>query len=173
MAFFLQYAISSGMIGPGARVIGGLIVSALMSGAGYYLLRLPKYRKYGEALASGGIVVYFLSIYAAYNFYHFVGFTPAFAALAIGALAASLLAAINNSEVVALICILGAFAAPALIREPATASHHPDLFRLYSYIVGINIWVVGMMWTRKWLSVAIVAFAATWILFMHVAGLEQ
>ncbi|MEP6755438.1 MAG: DUF2339 domain-containing protein [Chthonomonadales bacterium] len=169
MAFFLQYAFASGLIGPGARVIGGLIVSALMFGTGYWMMRLPKYRTYGEALASGGIAVYFLSVYAAYNFYHFVGFTPAFAALAGGAIAASLLAAINKSEVVALICILGAFAAPALIREPATASHHPDMVRLYSYIVGLNIWVVGLMWTRKWLSVAIVAFASTWILFLGAA----
>ncbi len=176
VAFFLQYAFRSGLIGPTAQVAIGLCGAAAMLGGGQYLLTKKPYRSYAQVLASGGIVVFFLSIYAAYAFYHprLLGYSPAFAAFAIGALATSMLALANDTEVVAILCILGAFAAPVLIREGGTSAPHPEsLLRLYAYLAVLNVWVVGLLRFRAWHSLAVVAFASTWLLFYNAGSLKN
>lgn len=170
-AFFLQYAFRSGWIGPKGQVAIGLFGAAIMLGVGQYLLTKERYRNYAQVLASGGIVVFFLSIYAAFSFYHLIGFGPAFGALAFGALAASALALANNTEGVALLCILGAFLTPALIREGG-AQTAGSLIRLYAYIGVLNLWVVGLTRLRPWHTLSVVAFAGTWLLFFGAGTLK-
>lgn len=173
MAFFLQYAFSHGWIGPRGQVAIGLCIAAFMLGAGQLLLRKERYRSYAQVLASGGIVVYFLSIYAAHSFYHprLLGSGPAFWALAAGALAASALALANSTEAVALICILGAFATPVMIREGGPQTN-AGLLGLYGYIACLNLWVAGLTRLRPWHSLTIVAFTGTWLLFFNAGSLQ-
>jgi uncharacterized membrane protein len=170
-AFFLQYAFAR--IGSTGQVAIGLVGAALLLGIGQYLLTKERYRAYAQVLTSGGVVVYYLSIYAAFSFYHphLIGFGPAFTALVLGALAASTLALANDTEVVALLCILGAFAAPVLIREggaPGTGS----LLRLYAYLGFLNLWVAGLTRFRPWHSLSVLAFAGTWLLFFEAGPLK-
>ncbi len=173
MAFFLQYAFSKGLISPTMQVVAGLSVSALMIGAGQYLLTKQTYRNYAQVVISGGIMVYFLSIYAAYNFYnpHLIGYTIAFAALAIGALAASALALKNDTEAVALLCTLGAFAAPILIRSNGVASSSAP-YSLYAYLTFLNLWVFALVRLRNWTSLSAIGLASTWILFFGAGSYE-
>ncbi len=173
-AFFLQYAFRSGWIGPPAQVGIGLIAALLLLGTAQFLLPKPRYRNYAQALASGGIVVYFLSIYAAYSFYEprLIGYGTAFGALAIGALAASALAIRNRTEAVAVLCLLGAFAAPALIRQEGAGAVSADsLMRLYAYLAALNVWVAILMRLRSWHSLTVVSFLSTWILFFFAGPL--
>lgn len=164
--FFLQYAFRNRWIGPTAQVGIGLGGAAVMIAAAQILLRKEKYRNYAQVLASGGIVVYFLSIYAAYAFYNprVMGFYPAIGAMIVGAIAASALAMANNTEVVGVICLLGAFSAPVLIRESGPPSTD-GLIRLYAYMAVLNLWVAGLTRFRPWHSLSVVAFASTWLLF--------
>src|SRR5439155_7359790 len=83
--FFLQYAFRSGWITPWGQVAIGLCGSVVMMGLAQFLLTKERYRSYAQVLASGGIVVYFLSFYAAYVFYQplLMGFGPAFGALVV------------------------------------------------------------------------------------------
>jgi uncharacterized membrane protein len=173
-ALFLQYAFRSGWIGPKGQVAIGLSAAAVMLGAAQYLLTKQRYRSYAQVLASGGIVVYFLCIYAAYSFYHprLLGLGPAFGALAVGALAASALALANNTEGVALLCILGAFATPVLIRENGSGATE-SLIRLYAYLGVLNLWVVSLTRLRPWHSLSVVAFTGTWLLFFVSGHLQS
>jgi uncharacterized membrane protein len=175
VAFFLQYAFRNGWITPWGQVSIGLCGSVAMMGAGQFLLGRERFKKYAQVLFSGGIVVYFLSIYAAYSFYQpaLIGYWPAFGALAIGALAASALALANGTEVVAIICIIGAFAAPALIRDTVGPPSQDGLTRLYASLVGINIWAAAFVRYREWHSVGIVSFMCTWILFLMGGPIER
>ncbi len=174
VAFFLQYAFRNGWIGPVGQVCTGLAVAAAMTALGQFLLPKPTYRAYAQVLFSGGIIVYFLSIYAAYGFYQprLLGYAPAFAALAVGGLAASALAMKNNTQVVAVLCVLGAFAAPVLIRESSGPTSSGGLIQLYAYIALINLWVVGLIKLRGWHSLAVVSFASTWLLFFGSGQLD-
>ncbi|UCH33512.1 MAG: DUF2339 domain-containing protein [Armatimonadota bacterium] len=169
-AFFLKYAFDSGWIGPTARIAIGLVASFALLGLGQFLLTKPRYRAYAQVLMSGGIIIFFLSVYAAYALYHLMGFSMAFALLTLAAVAASAVAAANNTEGVALLCIAGAFATPVLIRQDAAASS--DLVRLYAYLAGLNVWSVILARYRPWRSLTALSFGATWLLFFGAGKLH-
>jgi len=172
-ALFLKYAFDVGWIVPAARVAIGLAFSGALYGCGQFLLRRPRYRAYAQVLAAGGIVVLFLSIYAAYSLYHLIGFAVAFGVLAVGAVAASALAVANNTEGIALICLAGAFATPALIRGETVGG--ADLLRFYAYLAGLNVWSGILVRFRRWHSLTALAFGATWLFFFgagHLRGAD-
>ncbi len=171
-AFFLQYAFRSGWIGPTAQVAIGLAAALIMLGLGQHLLGKPTYRTYAQVLASGGIIVLFLSIYAAHSFYHpaLIGVSVAFSVLVVAALAASALAVANRTEAVALLCVAGAFATPVLIRQAETGPG--DLVRLYAYLAGLNLWSAILVRYRPWHSLTALSFAATWLLFFGAGRLH-
>jgi uncharacterized membrane protein len=170
VAFFLKYAFDSHWIGHTARVAAGLSASAIMLGLGQLLLPKPRYRAYAQVLSSGGIIVLFLSIYAAYSLYHLIGFATAFAVLAAAAVAASALAAANSTEAVALLCIAGAFATPVLIRQGGIGAG--DLLRLYAYLAALNLWSAVLVKLRPWHSLTALAFGATWLIFFGAGHLR-
>ncbi len=172
-AFFLQYAFRAGWIGPLGQVGIGLSLSAVMLGIGQYLQSKERYRNYAHVLSSGGIIVYFLVIYAAYGFYNprLLGYGAAFSALIAGALAASLLAIKNRAEIPALLCVLGAFMTPVLIREGG-AQQAGGHSHLYFYLIVLNVWVAILTRLRPWYSLSVVAFAGTWLLFFGAGSLK-
>jgi uncharacterized membrane protein len=171
-AFFLQYAFHEGWIGPAAQVVIGIAAALIMFGLGQYLLKKVVYRAYAQVLASGGIIVFFLSIYAGYGYYHlpWLAFPVAFAVLALAALMASAMAAKNNTQAVAALCLAGAFATPLLIRQSGSASG--DLFRLYAYLAGLNIWSALLVKYRPWHSLTALSFGFTWLLFFGAGRLQ-
>ncbi len=159
-AFFLQYAFKSGWIGPAAQVGMGVVASVLMVGAGQALIRRERYRSYAEVLTSGGVIILFLSVYAAYNFYRLLPSGPALGVLAVAALAVSALAVRTGSLSVAGICLLGAFAAPALIRAPGG-----NPLNLYAYLAFLNLWALGLLRFKPWQELVVLSFVCTWSLF--------
>jgi len=169
-AFFVKYAFESGWISPGTRIAIGVAAALLLYGFGQWLIRKPTYRLYAQVVMSGGIVILFISIYAGYNYYHLFGYMWAFAALAVAVLAASTLAARNDTEAVALLCLAGAFLTPVLVHEEGVAPG--TLSRLYAYLALLNLWSLGLVHFRRWHSLVALSFGATWLLFFG-AGLEH
>lgn len=159
-AFFLQYAFSAGWIGPAARVWIGIAGSAVLQGLGQVLHRKPRYRAYAQVVISGGIAILFLSIWAAYNLYHLIGPGLAFGVLVAAAVGASVLAVKNDSQLVAVLCVLGAVSTPVLI---PTSRANP--LPLYAYLVAVNVWVAVLLRLRPWHALTLAALAGTWMLF--------
>lgn len=162
-AFFLKYAFDSGWMGPTAQVTIGLVAAGILLVLGQLLLGRERYRAYAQVLSSGGIVIYFLSVYAAFEFYRLIGFAPAFFTLAVGALAASALAVGSGTQAVALLCLAGAFLTPALLHREGTGAG--DMLRFYAYLAGLNVWSAALARVRPWPSVTALSFFATWLLF--------
>lgn len=163
-ASFLKYAFDSGWIGPTGRVAMGLVGAGVLIGLGQYLLPRPRYRAYAQVLMSGGIIIYFLSVFAAFSFYGLIGWPTAFAALALGALAASAVATANRTEAVAALCLLGAFLTPVLLQEDGGAGAS-RLAKLYSYLIGVNVWSALLVRARGWHGLTLLSFGATWLIF--------
>jgi uncharacterized membrane protein len=170
-AFFLKYAIDQGWVVPAARVAVGLTTAGAFYGLGQWLLTRPKYRSYAQALASGGVVIFFLTIWAAYNLYHLIGFSTAYGILAAAALAASALAIRNDTQAIGALCLLGAYATPVLIRQGGAGGG--DLLRLYAYLLGVDLWAVLLVRFRPWYSLLALAFAATWVIFFGAGHLQE
>jgi len=169
-AFFLKYAIDSRWIDETGRVAIGLAAAGLLLALGQWLLAKPLYRAYAQVLSSGGIVIFFLSVYAAYNFYQLLDWWQAFSLLALGAVAASALAAANNTQAVAMLCLAGAFLTPVLIHEEGVGPG--GMTKLYAYLAVMNVWGAALSRWRKWYSLTALAFGATWIIFLG-AGIKR
>ena len=162
--FFAKYVYDSPWIGHSARVGILLGVAAVLIGLGQYLLARPRYRAYAQVLMSGGIIIYFLSIYAAFLIYELIPFAAAFAAMALGAIAASAVATANNTEAVALLCLLGAFITPVLLQEEG-GTGPGKLAQLYFYLTVLNVWAAVLVKYCRWHSLTALSFGATWIIF--------
>jgi uncharacterized membrane protein len=161
---FGKYAFDSGLIGDRGKVAIILIAAGILIGLGHFILPRPRYHTYAQVLISGGIVLYFIAIYLAFASYGIIRFPAAFAALALGAAAASAVATANNTEAVALLCLLGAFITPVLLQQEGPTD--PDkLAQLYFYLTALNIWAAILVKYRRWFSLTALSFGATWIIF--------
>ena len=76
-SYFEKLAIENHWVNETWRTIqGGLAGLALVAGG----LRIARngYRRYGQILAGAGIAILYVSMYAAFNFYHLIGHPAAF-----------------------------------------------------------------------------------------------
>jgi uncharacterized membrane protein len=160
--FLVLYAVEHGLLGPKARVAGGLLLGALLSAAGEYLRRRPLQKAVAsvrpdyvpQALTAAGLATMFAAVYAAYGFYGLIGPLLAFvllAAVALGAFALSVL----HGWFVAVLGLLAGFVTPALIPSDA-----PSAMALFTYLAVIAAACGAVMWYRPW----------SWLGFGTIAG---
>ena len=163
--FLARYTIEAGLLGPGARIILGLLFGALLLAAGEYLRRRPDIApKAGYAtahipaiLTAAGIIAAFAAIYAAYALYGFIG--PAIAFVALGALAvAAILAALLHGVILASVGIIASYATPFLV---STQDPQPLPLAIYVLIVTGTAYAVSRIQLWRWL--ALIAAAGTFI----------
>ncbi len=163
--FLARYTIEAGLLGPGARIILGLLFGALLLAAGEYLRRRPDIApKTGYAaahipaiLTAAGIIAAFAAIYAAYALYGFIG--PAIAFVALGALAvAAILAALLHGVILASVGIIASYATPFLV---STQDPQPLPLAIYVLIVTGTAYAVSRIQLWRWL--ALIAAAGTFI----------
>src|SRR5262249_7119335 len=82
VGFFLKHAFEQDWIGPGGRVLAGLLTGVVMMAGGVRLARGSTYRVPAQSLAAVGIGILYLSLYAAHAFYALVEAPTAFVAMA-------------------------------------------------------------------------------------------
>ena len=113
-AYFLKYAFDNNWIGETGRVILGLC-----AGSGMILLgeiwHKRKYEKFSEGLIAGGVSIIYLSIFAAFNFYHLIGAIPAFVFMSFVTLYTGIFSIRFNSPGVLSFGMVGGFLTPFLI----------------------------------------------------------
>ena len=76
VAFFLKFAFDKQWIGPSARVILAALVGVALLYVGERLRRRDL-RSFAYVLSGGGLLILYLSVFAAYSLYHLIGHTPA------------------------------------------------------------------------------------------------
>ncbi len=174
--FLVKYSIDLGLLGPGVRVMLGVLLGLGLIGFGAWLRLRPAP---GDRLAAlnasyvpptitaSGICIVFASIYAAYALYEFLPPLLAFVLLAAvsgGAVALALL----QGPVIALLGLVGAFVVPALIStdQPSAWTFFPYLAAVVASCVVIVrhvpwrwlVWV-GQAGTAFWV---LIWFAGVW-----------
>jgi uncharacterized membrane protein len=155
----VRYSIQQGYFGPGARVLLGLTLAAVLLGLGERLRRadgaLPAIgsaaaRANPPAVLTGaGVVAAFGSLYAAHALYGFIGAGPAFLALGVVGLAALALASLHGPALAAL-GLVGAEAAPLLV-----SSDHPSPWPVVLYLAPVAIAAYALARLRHWLWLAL------------------
>lgn len=146
IVFFVGYAIQNNWIGPGARVLAGLVAGAGLVAAGHAFSRKgDRHAVLARALTGGGAALFYFTVFAAYRVYHLIGATVAGAGLAASAAGVLALALIYNSQAVALLGVLGAFITPLLV-----VSHFGKGIFPLVYVAVVNVPVLLLGVRRAW-----------------------
>ncbi len=155
VAFFLKLAFESDWIGPGFRVLMGAAAGLALLGAGEFL-RGRGLRQYAFGLSGGGVLILYLSIYAAYNFYQLLGQPPAFVLMATVTALAVLLSVRLDALPVAVLALAGGFLTPALLSRGVD-----NQLGLFGYVALLDAGVLAVAYFKRWRSLDFLSFAGT------------
>ncbi|HWW60428.1 MAG TPA: DUF2339 domain-containing protein, partial [Thermoanaerobaculia bacterium] len=115
-AFFLKYAFDNRWIGELGRVSIGIAFGIGMCLAGFRYQQRG-WRIFAQILTGGGVVLLYLSTYAAFGYYHLVGQKTAFVYLAVLIAEAAALALVYNAPAIAIMALIGGLLTPLLLHS--------------------------------------------------------
>jgi uncharacterized membrane protein len=159
VAFFFKWAVDNNWIGPAGRVILGVIAAFAALTAADFLWR-KRQQIFAQGVTGTGIGILFLSIYAAFGFYHLIPQTFAFLCMLAAAALAVALALRYGSQSIAALGLLGGYITPLLL-----SSGEDRPWFLFSYVLLLSACAVLLAKRRKWRGVEILSFVATAILY--------
>ena len=120
--------------------------------------QLRGWRIFSQILTAGGIVLLYLSTYAAFGYYHLVTQKVAFVFLAILIAEAAGLALLYNAPAIAIMALVGGFLTPILLHSDR------DQYRsLFVYIVALDAGALALL--KHWRGLSSVAYFGTQLLF--------
>jgi len=160
VAFFLKYAFENNWIGPAGRIAIGLLAGTLLLVWSQWLLGRG-YRYFSEGIAGLGAGVLYLSLYAAWNYYHLLPQAVAFVGMMAVTAGMATLALGRNSQRIALLALAGGYATPLLV---STGTDQQLI--LFSYLLALNAGMLLMARVRDWWSLEVLAFLATLTYFV-------
>ena len=145
-AFFLKYAFDNNWIGPLGRVTIGVLAGTALIAYSQWLFK-KTYVYFAEGVAGLGAGVLFLSLYAAWNFYHLITNLEAFGGMV--AITAVLLglALARDSQRIAVLALVGGFVTPLLVNSGTNAE-----VQLFSYLALLNAGLLWVSYVRTWRS---------------------
>src|SRR5258706_5441737 len=155
VAFFLKFAFDKQWVGAGTRVS----LSALLGIALLYVgerLRGRGLQSYAYVLSGGGILVLYLSDFAAYNFYHLIGQMPAFMLMAAITTTAVLMSVRLGALPVAILGLVGGFLTPVLLSTGVD-----NEVGLFTYVALLDAGVLAVAYFKRWRSLDFLSFAGT------------
>lgn len=156
-AFFLKYAFDNRWIGELGRVAIGVVAGVSMCVFGFRYHKRG-WRVFSQILTAGGTVVLYLSVYAAFGYYHLATQKATFVYLAILIAEAAGLAYLYNAPAIATMALIGGFLAPVFLHSDR------DQYRsLFAYIAALDIGALALL--KQWWGVSSLAFAGTHLLF--------
>ncbi|HKY43880.1 MAG TPA: DUF2339 domain-containing protein, partial [Pyrinomonadaceae bacterium] len=156
-AFFLKYAFDNRWIGELGRVGIGIMFGIGFS-LGGFRYHQRGWRIFSQILTAGGVVLLYLSIYAAFGYYNLIGQKTAFAYLLILIAETAALALIYNAPAIAIMALVGGFLNPLLLHTER------DQYRsFFSYLIALDIGALALL--KHWRGLSSVAYFGTQLLF--------
>ena len=158
-AFFLKYAFDNDWVGPHGKVAIGLLAGAGLLVYSQSLFRRD-YHYFSDGIAGLGGGVLYLSLYAAWNFYHLIPSSVAFAGM-IGVTSALIAIALGrDSQRIALLALAGGFLTPLLLSTGRDAQ-----VELFTYLAILNAGLLAVASARDWRMLEPVALIGTIIYY--------
>lgn len=162
IVFLVKYSIEADLIGPGVRILLGLLLGIALLAASEWVRRRPitnlpeavKTDYVGPALSALGVIALFAAIYAGYALYALIPAVLAFALLA-GVAALALGVSLLHGPYTAGLGALAAYAVPALV---STGS--PKVWVLVLYLLVVTVGVIGLLRYRAWLWLGAIVVGA-------------
>src|SRR5687768_8746980 len=155
VAFVLKSAFENNWLGPGARVGMGALAGVALLVAGEHLRRRGL-RLYAYILSGGGLLSFYLTTYAAHNFYAMTPQPVAFLLMTLVTAAAVLLAVRLDALPVAVLGLVGGFLTPPLL-----STGQDNQAALFAYVALLDAGVLAVAYFKRWRSLDFLSFAAT------------
>ena len=152
LAFFLKDIPDQG------KVIIGLIIGVIFIGIGFYIRE--KYRKYAHILMGGGIALLYLTVFAATSVFNMIDSSIGFSLMIFITIISVIISIIENAISLATLSSLGGFLTPILI-----SSGENNYISLFTYLLILDIGILGVSYKKKWPSLYHIGFWGTGILF--------
>src|SRR6266478_3076365 len=160
VSYFLKYAFENNWIGPGGRIVIGLL-----AGIGLVLwseqFRARGYAAFSYSLKAVGIGTLYLSLWGAFQVYHLIPSAAAFVAMAIVTACTIALSLSQDAELLASFALIGGFATPLLL---STGQNHEVV--LFSYVCLLDLAILAMAVVKPWRRLLWGSFAGTLILYV-------
>ncbi len=115
LAFFFNYAVQQGWLGPAVRLAIGLMAGVVLLGLGTFLQ--PRRPDFGKILQGGGLAAFYITGYASLNLYDLVPYGVAFGFMSLTTLAAYGLAARQKAMPLAFVALAGGLITPLVLKS--------------------------------------------------------
>lgn len=158
IGYFVKYAIDKDWIGPAGRVGIGIFAGALLIGIAHRLRR--SYRAFSSVLAGGGLAVFYFTITLAFHRFHLFGQTAAFVIMTVITVFSVALALLYDKQELAIIALIGGFAAPFLVSTGAG-----NYRVLFIYLTVLNTGIIAIAYHKAWRLLNLLSFIFTVILY--------
>lgn len=161
VGFFLKYAFDNDWLNETARVILGGAAGLLLIGGGHRFHR-RNMRIFSQGLTGAGVAILYLSIYAAFDFYHLVPQPVAFFLMALVTAAAFLLSLHYDARAIALLGWAGGFLTPLLL-----VTAELNTIGLFVYLTLLDAGLIAILVRRRsWRLLELLAIAATYGIYL-------
>jgi uncharacterized membrane protein len=161
VAWFLKLAFDNHWIGPLGRVLIGLVSGAALI-AWSERFRAKGYAAFSYSLKAAGSGILYLSLWAAFSYFHLIPAGAAFAAMIVVTAFNGYMAWVQDAELLALYAIAGGLSTPLLV---STGENHE--VTLFSYLLMLDVAVLVLVALRPWSRLLFAAFTGT---VVFVAG---
>jgi uncharacterized membrane protein len=165
--FLVKYSIDEGLLGPGMRVVLGVLLGIALLVGGDFMRR--RSATIGQSLTAAGVAALYASLFASVALYHLLAPALAFAILAALTFVAIGLS-LRHGPFVGLVGLAGGFVTPAMV---STGEPHPAI--LLGYLFLLQLGVLWLERQRGWWYLPAIANAGSlgWaflvITFTHTA----
>jgi uncharacterized membrane protein len=154
VGFFLKLAFDREWIGPLGRVSMGVAIGLAFLTGGERLRK--RYAGYAYGLSGGGVLILYLSFFAAYNTYRLAPRLVAFILMAAVTATASLLAARYSALPIAILGLIGGFLTPILLSTGVD-----NQIGLFGYLALLDLGVLALATSKQWRVLNYLSFVAT------------
>ncbi len=154
VAFLLKYVAERTVVPVEYRYIAVVLGSLLLLGLGWRL----RHKRPGFALTlqGGGLGVLYLTLFAAMRLHQLLPHGVVLLLLIVVVAATALFAVMQNAMSLAVIGVLGGFAAP-ILTSTGSGSH----VQLFAYYLILNLSIFAMAWFKSWRMLNLLGFVAT------------
>ncbi|MGI8782517.1 MAG: DUF2339 domain-containing protein [Acidobacteriota bacterium] len=159
-SFFLKHAFENNWIGPAGRVAIGLL-----AGTGIVVwserFRSRGYSLFSHSLKGVGVGILYLSLWAAFHLYQIIPGSVAFLAMLLITAATAVLALRQNTEVLAVLALVGGFVTPVLL-----STGQNKQVELFCYVLLLDIATLVFVALRGWVRLLALSYAGTFLLYV-------
>jgi len=157
MSFLVKYVSSQGLLPIELRLTGVVLAATALLIFGWKTRQ--RAGGYGLVLQAGGIAVIYLTLFAAAALYNLVPMSLAFGLLFVVVLLGTILALLQNAQVLAILATAGGFLAPIL-----TSTGQGSHVGLFSFYLILNLGVLTISLHKTWRLLNWVGFVFTFVI---------